>query len=58
VAEYNSHLFRAGKWGLWRDQDGIFTGRVIAADHEGKLKIESVDTKTRVYSFKEVEVIL
>ena len=56
--EYISKLYRHNKWHDFRDQNGVFSGRIVTVTNNGKLQIESQDDIIREYSFKEVDFIL
>jgi BirA family transcriptional regulator, biotin operon repressor / biotin---[acetyl-CoA-carboxylase] ligase len=56
--EYELMLYRLNNWSDFRDINGIFTGRILGIGDYGSLKIETVDSMIREYSFKEVEFIL
>jgi BirA family biotin operon repressor/biotin-[acetyl-CoA-carboxylase] ligase len=57
-ADYNSNLFRRDKWYDYRDQESIFTGKILSVSDQGKLLAENQTGKTREYTFKEIEFIL
>jgi BirA family transcriptional regulator, biotin operon repressor / biotin---[acetyl-CoA-carboxylase] ligase len=56
--EYTSQLYRHNKWSDFRDQDGIFSGRISTVAENGKLSIERQNGIIREYSYKEVDFIL
>ena len=56
--EYFSRLFRRKEWFNYRDQEGIFSGRVTSVTEIGRLQIEKKSGLYEDYSFKEIEFIL
>jgi BirA family biotin operon repressor/biotin-[acetyl-CoA-carboxylase] ligase len=56
--EYVSNLYRLKEWHTYRDQSGLFTGRIKSITNNGNLKIEKSSGKISIYSFKEVDFIL
>jgi len=56
--EYFSKLYRRNEWFNYRDQEGIFSGRVISVTEVGRLQIEKKSGLSEDYSFKEIEFIL
>ena len=56
--EYMSQLYRLNKWCNFRDQNGLFNGRILSVTDYGRLQIESRAGKIREYTFKEVDFIL
>jgi BirA family transcriptional regulator, biotin operon repressor / biotin---[acetyl-CoA-carboxylase] ligase len=55
--EYVKNLYRAGEWQLYRDLNGIFTGKIISVDGSGLLLVEKEDGKVNGYAFKEISFI-
>jgi len=55
--EYISKLYRRNKWSNFRDQEGIFTGRILSVTEIGKLHVEKKSGLQAEYSFKEIEFI-
>lgn len=56
--DYNSRLFRNMDWFEFRDQEGIYTGKIREVTDSGTLIIEKRSGIKIEYSFKEVEFIL
>jgi BirA family biotin operon repressor/biotin-[acetyl-CoA-carboxylase] ligase len=56
--EYISKLFRLNEWASFRDQNGIFKGRIISVSENGRLQVEVDSEFNKEYSFKEIEFIL
>jgi BirA family biotin operon repressor/biotin-[acetyl-CoA-carboxylase] ligase len=56
--EYISQLYRLNKWCNYRDQNGLYNGRILSVTDSGRLQIESRAGKISEYSFKEVDFIL
>lgn len=56
--DYINQLFRLNEWFSFRDNEGIFTGRIISVTNQGTLRIEKQNNKLCEYSFKEVYFIL
>jgi BirA family biotin operon repressor/biotin-[acetyl-CoA-carboxylase] ligase len=56
--EYISQLFRLNEWSYYRDQSGIFKGRIISVADYGWLQIERLAGGKGEYSFKEVDFVL
>jgi len=56
--EYVSRLYRLNELSKYRDQSGIFTGRIITVTDNGRLQIERKPGNISEYSFKEVDFIL
>ncbi|MEI6047815.1 MAG: biotin--[acetyl-CoA-carboxylase] ligase [Bacteroidota bacterium] len=56
--EYVSQLFRLNEWSNYRDQSGIFKGRIVTVADDGRLQVEKQSGKIIEYFFKEVEFIL
>jgi BirA family biotin operon repressor/biotin-[acetyl-CoA-carboxylase] ligase len=57
-ADYLSRLFRKDEWCKWRDETGVFTGRIVTVSPEGRLMIERERGTKTGYAFKEIEFIL
>jgi len=57
-ADYKSRLFRKDEFCKWRDESGVFTGRIVSVSPEGRLIIEKEGGTRYGYAFKEVEFIL
>jgi BirA family biotin operon repressor/biotin-[acetyl-CoA-carboxylase] ligase len=56
--EYISKLFRYNNWFKFKDCDGIYIGRILTVNDNGRIKINRKSGKTNEYDFKEVEFIL
>jgi BirA family transcriptional regulator, biotin operon repressor / biotin---[acetyl-CoA-carboxylase] ligase len=56
--DYVSKLYRLKIWSEYRDQTGLFTGRILSVSETGMLQIERKSGLLREYSFKEIEFIL
>jgi BirA family biotin operon repressor/biotin-[acetyl-CoA-carboxylase] ligase len=56
--EYIAKLFRLNEWASFRDQAGVFTGRIISISDNGRLQVEGKSGLRKEYSFKEIEFIL
>jgi BirA family biotin operon repressor/biotin-[acetyl-CoA-carboxylase] ligase len=56
--EYINKLYRFNEWSQYRDQNGLFSGRIIAVADSGRLSIESDSGRFCEYGFKEVDFIL
>jgi BirA family biotin operon repressor/biotin-[acetyl-CoA-carboxylase] ligase len=56
--EYVSKLYRLNEWFDFRDQEGVFTGRILSVTNVGRVQIERKSGLPGEYSFKEVEFIL
>lgn len=56
--EYTSQLYRHNKWSEFRDQNGIFSGRIISVADNGKLSVERKNGIIREYSHKEVDFMI
>jgi BirA family biotin operon repressor/biotin-[acetyl-CoA-carboxylase] ligase len=56
--KYVSKLYRLNQWCNFRDQFGIYSGRIISVTDTGRLQIERPDGNIIEYSFKEVDFIL
>jgi BirA family transcriptional regulator, biotin operon repressor / biotin---[acetyl-CoA-carboxylase] ligase len=55
--DYISNLYRFNQWYRYRDNTGIYTGRIISITSYGRLQIEMQSGVIKEYSFKEVEFI-
>jgi BirA family biotin operon repressor/biotin-[acetyl-CoA-carboxylase] ligase len=55
--EYVLKLYRLNEWSDFKDEEGLFTGRLLSVNDEGKLIIERMDNITSDYAFKEIEFI-
>lgn len=56
--EYISKLYRFNKWSEFKDEKGLFRGRILNVNEEGRLLIEKTDGIKSKYAFKEVEFII
>jgi BirA family biotin operon repressor/biotin-[acetyl-CoA-carboxylase] ligase len=56
-SDYISHLYRYYQWCKFRDNKGIFTGRITDVNDTGRLRVELKDGNINEYSFKEIEFI-
>jgi BirA family biotin operon repressor/biotin-[acetyl-CoA-carboxylase] ligase len=52
--EYLDNLYRFGKWCEFSDSNGIYEGKIIGLDRNGRLRIEDHRGRTYEYGFKEV----
>ena len=52
--EYVSKLYRLNEWHTFTDTESNFSGRIITAGSDGRLKIEKRTGETVEYSFKDV----
>jgi BirA family biotin operon repressor/biotin-[acetyl-CoA-carboxylase] ligase len=55
--EYVLKLYRLNEWSDFKDEEGLFKGRLLSVNDEGKLIIERMDNITSDYAFKEIEFI-
>jgi len=55
---YIAKLFRLNEWAGFKDQTGIFTGRIISVSESGRLQVETKSGSINEFSFKEVEFII
>lgn len=56
--EYLSRLYHYHEWTTFRDAEGIFTGRIINVENDGRLMVEKKSGLSTEYLFKEIEFIL
>jgi BirA family biotin operon repressor/biotin-[acetyl-CoA-carboxylase] ligase len=56
--EYISRLYRLNTWSEFKDEKGLFTGRILNVNEEGRLLIEKMDTTVGEYAFKEIDFII
>jgi BirA family biotin operon repressor/biotin-[acetyl-CoA-carboxylase] ligase len=56
--EYKSKLFRLNEWADYRDQNGIYRGRIVSVSDYGHLQVEKQPGTITEYTFKEIEFIL
>jgi BirA family biotin operon repressor/biotin-[acetyl-CoA-carboxylase] ligase len=56
--EYTAKLYRRNEWINFRDQEGIFYGRILSVAENGRLQIEKKSGIRGEYYFKEIEFIL
>jgi BirA family biotin operon repressor/biotin-[acetyl-CoA-carboxylase] ligase len=56
--EYISQIYRLNEWHKYRDNTGIYTGRIMSVTENGRLLIEKRSENICEYSFKEVDFIL
>lgn len=54
---YNKRLYRFGLLSKFRDKDEAFSGYIKNVNENGYLIISDIDSKTRSYNFKEVELL-
>lgn len=52
--EYLNNLYRFGKWCEFSDSNGLYEGKIIGIDRNGRLRIEDHRGRTYEYGFKEV----
>ena len=57
-SEYMTNLYRRDSEHAFRDQDGIFIGRIFDVESTGHLVIIDTNGHRRRYAFKEVEYVL
>jgi BirA family biotin operon repressor/biotin-[acetyl-CoA-carboxylase] ligase len=53
--EYVVKLYRRNEWINFRDQEGIFSGRILSVAESGKLQVEKKSGLRGEYYFKEIE---
>ncbi|QZE13544.1 biotin--[acetyl-CoA-carboxylase] ligase [Halosquirtibacter laminarini] len=53
---YHQDLYLKGQWTKFKDQNGIFEGKIIGVNEYGQLIIEDRTLQQRVYNFKEVSL--
>jgi len=53
-SDYLSNLYRYGKWFEFSDSNGLYEGKIIGIDRNGRLRIEDHRGRTYEYGFKEV----
>ena len=56
-ADYFAHLFRIGKWSLFRKNDLQFEARITGVGEYGQLLLEDRQGEITSYMFKEVEFV-
>ena len=56
--DYTSKLFRLNEYAGFRDQNGLFSGRIVSVTENGRLQVELKSGSVKEYSFKEIEFIL
>ncbi len=56
--DYNSRLYRLNKWHNFRDQEEIFSGRIISVTNNGRLQVEKKDGNISEYEFKGIDYII
>lgn len=56
--DYLSMLYRYQVWALYKDENGLFEGRIVAVEPMGYLHIEDREGIDRKYAFKEVQFLL
>ena len=56
--EYTAKLYRRNEWINFKDQEGIFAGRILSVAESGKLQVEKKSGIRGEYYFKEIEFIL
>ena len=54
---YMERLYRRGQISEYKDENGVFSGKITDISAFGQLMIEDLAGKTRVYNFKEVEFL-
>lgn len=57
-ADYYTRLYRFNGTHRFRDQSGIFDGRIVAVSDSGRLQIEKGPQQIYEYSYKEIDFIL
>ena len=55
--DYFSSLYKAGTWNEFKDNKGIFEGKIIAVTDTGRLQIEDRRGRIYEYGFKEVDFL-
>lgn len=55
---YLQHLYRRGEWAKFRDETGIFEGRILNVEPTGRLIVETTEGALRKFAFKEIAYIL
>ena len=55
---YHQHLYRRNEWAKFRDETGIFKGRIVDVEPTGRLVIEMPDGTLRKFAFKEVAYVI
>jgi BirA family transcriptional regulator, biotin operon repressor / biotin---[acetyl-CoA-carboxylase] ligase len=55
---YLKHLYLKDKKSFYKDEIGIFEGKIISVNVQGYIKIEKKNAEIKQYSFKEVEYLL
>jgi BirA family biotin operon repressor/biotin-[acetyl-CoA-carboxylase] ligase len=56
--DYVLQLYRLNTWGNFKDQNGIFKGRILSVTDSGRLQVEHRNGRIIEYSFKEITFIL
>jgi BirA family biotin operon repressor/biotin-[acetyl-CoA-carboxylase] ligase len=57
-ASYLQHLYRRNEWAKFRDEIGIFEGRIVDVEPTGRLVVETTEGTLRKFAFKEIAYIL
>ncbi|MBO5676716.1 MAG: biotin--[acetyl-CoA-carboxylase] ligase [Bacteroidaceae bacterium] len=55
---YLQHLYRRNEWAKFRDETGIFEGRIQDVEPTGRLVVETTEGTLRKFAFKEIAYIL
>ena len=55
---YLQHLYRRNEWAKFRDEIGIFEGRIVDVETTGRLVIETSEGALRKFAFKEVAYVI
>ena len=55
---YLHHLYRRNEWAKFRDEIGIFEGRIQDVEPTGRLIVETTEGTLRKFAFKEIAYIL
>ena len=57
-ASYLQHLYRRNEWAKFRDETGIFEGRIVDVEPTGRLIVETTEGTLRKFAFKEVAYVI
>ena len=55
---YLQHLYRRDEWAKFRDETGIFEGRIVDVEPTGRLIVETTEGTLRKFAFKEVAYVI